>query len=32
MGYKPFVVEFIAMVTVGLVSIVTMELFNNYSL
>ena len=32
MGYKPFVVEFIAMVTVGLVSIVKMELFNNYSL
>jgi uncharacterized membrane protein YadS len=32
MGYKPFVVGFIAMVTVGLVSIVTMELFNNYSL
>ena len=32
MGYKPFIVGFIAMVTVGLVSIITMELFNNYFL
>jgi uncharacterized membrane protein YadS len=27
MGYKPFVVGFIAMVTVGLVSIITMKSF-----
>jgi len=27
MGYKPFVVGFIAMITVGLVSIVTMKAF-----
>ena len=27
MGYKPFVVGFIAMITVGLVSIITMSLF-----
>ena len=27
MGYKPFVVGFIAMVTVGLVSIITMQVF-----
>jgi uncharacterized membrane protein YadS len=27
MGYKPFVVGFIAMVTVGLVSIITMKIF-----
>jgi uncharacterized membrane protein YadS len=27
MGYKPFVVGFIAMVTVGLVSIFTMKIF-----
>jgi len=27
MGYKPFVVGFIAMVTVGLVSIITMKTF-----
>ena len=32
MGFKPFVVGFIAMLTVGLVSIVAIELFNNYSL
>ena len=32
MGYKPFIVGFIAMITVGLVSIITMELFNNYFL
>ena len=29
MGYKPFVVGFIAMVTVGLVSIISMQLFRN---
>jgi len=27
MGYKPFVVDFIAMLTVGLVSIITMQSF-----
>ena len=27
MGYKPFVVGFIAMITVGLVSIISMKLF-----
>ena len=27
MGYKPFVVGFIAMVTVGLVSIISMKVF-----
>jgi uncharacterized membrane protein YadS len=27
MGYKPFIVGFIAMITVGLVSIITMQLF-----
>ena len=27
MGYKPFIVGFIAMVTVGLVSIITMKVF-----
>jgi len=27
MGYKPFVVGFIAMITVGLVSIITMRIF-----
>ena len=27
MGYKPFVVGFIAMITVGLVSIITMKVF-----
>jgi uncharacterized membrane protein YadS len=27
MGYKPFVVGFIAMLTVGLVSIITMKVF-----
>ena len=32
MGYKPFIVGFIAMITVGLVSIITMQLFNNYFL
>ena len=30
MGYKPFVVGFIAMATVGLVSITTIELYLNY--
>ena len=30
MGYKPFIVGFIAAITVGLVSIITMQLFNNY--
>jgi len=29
MGYKPFIVGFIAMITVGLVSIITMRLFIN---
>jgi len=28
MGYKPFVVGFIAMVTVGLVSIISMKIFS----
>ena len=27
MGYKPFVVGFIAMITVGLVSIISIKLF-----
>jgi uncharacterized membrane protein YadS len=27
MGYKPFVVGFVAMITVGLVSIITMQSF-----
>ena len=27
MGYKPFVVGFIAMITVGLVSVITMKIF-----
>ena len=27
MGYKPFVVGFIAMITVGLVSIIAMRIF-----
>jgi uncharacterized membrane protein YadS len=30
MGYKPFVVGFIAMITVGMVSIFTMQLFSNF--
>ncbi len=30
MGYKPFVVGFIAMATVGLISIITIEIFINY--
>ena len=30
MGYKPFLVGFIAMTTVGLISIVTIEIFINY--
>tara|TARA_B110000261_G_scaffold155996_1_gene189371 strand:- start:24 stop:1100 length:1077 start_codon:yes stop_codon:yes gene_type:complete len=32
MGCKPFIVGFIAMITVGLVSIITMQLFDNYFL
>ena len=32
MGYKPFIVGFIAMITVGLVCIVTIQLFDNYFL
>jgi len=30
MGYKPFVVGFIAMSTVGIVSILTIEIYSNY--
>ena len=30
MGYKPFVVGFIAAITVGIVSIISMETFLNY--
>ena len=30
MGYKPFVVGFIGMATVGLVSITTIELYLNF--
>ena len=30
MGYKPFVVGFISMATVGLVSITTIELYLNF--
>ena len=30
MGYKPFLVGFIAMATVGLISIVTIQVFINY--
>ncbi len=30
MGYKPFLVGFIAMATIGLISIVTIEIFVNY--
>jgi uncharacterized membrane protein YadS len=32
MGYKPFVVGFIAMITVGLISVITIKLFDNYFL
>ena len=32
MGYKPFLVGFIAMMTVGLISIITIQLFDNYFL
>ena len=32
MGYKPFFVGFIAMMTVGLISIITIQLFDNYFL
>jgi len=27
MGYKPFIVGFVAMLTVGIVSIITIEIF-----
>ena len=30
MGYKPFVVGFVGMATVGLVSIITLELYINF--
>ncbi len=30
MGYKPFLVGFVAMATVGLISIITIEIFINY--
>ena len=30
MGYKPFIVGFVGMATVGLVSITTIELYLNY--
>ena len=30
MGYKPFLVGFVAMATVGLISIVTIDIFINY--
>ena len=30
MGYKPFVVGFIGMITVGMVSIITIELYRNF--
>ena len=30
MGYKPFLIGFVAMATVGLISIVTMEIYINY--
>ena len=30
MGYKPFVVGFVAMATVGLISITTIELYINF--
>jgi uncharacterized integral membrane protein (TIGR00698 family) len=30
MGYKPFVVGFIAMITVGIISIITIELFSSF--
>ena len=32
MGYKPFMVGFIAMMTVGLISIITIQLFDNFFL
>ena len=31
MGYKPFVVGFIAAITVGVVSIITMQIFSNFN-
>ena len=30
MGYKPFLVGFVAMATVGFISIITIEIFINY--
>ena len=30
MGFKPFIVGFIAMITVGLVSIITMQTFTKF--
>ena len=30
MGYKPFIVGFIAMITVGLVSILSIEFYINF--
>ena len=30
MGYKPFVVGFAAMATVGLISIITIEIYINF--
>ncbi len=30
MGYKPFVVGFVAMLTVGIVSIITIEMYLNF--
>jgi len=30
MGYKPFVVGFVAMATVGLISITTIEVYINF--
>jgi uncharacterized membrane protein YadS len=32
MGYKPFIVGLIAMITVGLISVITIKLFDNYFL
>ena len=30
MGYKPFVVGFVAMLTVGIISIITIEMYINF--
>ena len=30
MGYKPFVVGFVAMITVGIISIITIEFFSSF--